>query len=347
MLSVVSFTEMDVWNSIVSAFEQCDVYYLHQYVKGFWIHGDGEPLLIYFDNGRTRAMNVVMKRDIACCRYFAGKIPENTWFDLSTPYGYGGFLIEGNDLRELDEAYTSYCLENNIVSEFVRFHPLIGNFSQLTEMYEVQKLGKTVHIDLHSPEHIWAGFSSKNRNAIRKAEKLGVKVFWGRSPDLFRKFKEIYIQTMDAVGADSYYYFKDDFYESILYDLRHNSIVFYAVHQDSVIAMAIILLCNRRMHYHLSGSVRSYRDFAATNYLLYEAALWGCQNGFQTFHLGGGVGSQEDSLYQFKKAFNRQSENVFAIGKKCFNEEIYNWLVSLRQEQGFGSIAEFFPLYRA
>jgi len=168
MLSVVSFTEMDVWNSIVSAFEQCDVYYLHQYVKGFWIHGDGEPLLIYFDNGRTRAMNVVMKRDIGCCRYFAGKIPENTWFDLSTPYGYGGFLIEGNDLRELDEAYTSYCLENNIVSEFVRFHPLIGNFSQLTEMYEVQKLGKTVHIDLHSPEHIWAGFSSKNRNLSEK-----------------------------------------------------------------------------------------------------------------------------------------------------------------------------------
>ena len=347
VLLVYGLDESQKWDEIVKSFRQHDVYYLSSYVKAFRLHGDGEPQLFYFDNGKTRAINVVMKRDIAKCEHFASELEPGKWYDLSTPYGYGGFLVEGDDVGELDEAYTAYCLENNIVSEFVRFHPLIGNAGRLAKMYEVRTLGKTVHIDLNSPEQIWANFSKKNRNAIRKAVKMGVCNLWARSPDLFREFKKIYDQTMDGVEADSYYYFEDDFYDSILYDLRYNSIVFYAVYQETVIAMAIILLCNSRMHYHLSGSLSGYRNYAATNYLLYEVALWGYHNGFKALHLGGGVGSQEDSLYQFKKAFNRHSENVFAIGQKCFNEEIYNCLMSLRQAQGFSSTAEFFPLYRA
>ena len=47
--------------------------------------------MIYFDNGTTRAINVVMKRDIAQCEHFDGIVRPNTWYDLSTPYGYGGF----------------------------------------------------------------------------------------------------------------------------------------------------------------------------------------------------------------------------------------------------------------
>jgi len=39
--------------------------------------------------------------------------------------------------------------------------------------------------------------------------------------------------------------------------------------------------------------------------LLYEAACWGIENGYKTFHLGGGLGSREDSLYQFKKDLTR------------------------------------------
>jgi len=72
------------WDKIVTSFEKHDVYYLNAYVKAFQLHGDGQPHLVYFDNGKTRAMNVVMKRDIAECDHFAGKIPTRTWYDLST-----------------------------------------------------------------------------------------------------------------------------------------------------------------------------------------------------------------------------------------------------------------------
>ena len=50
------------WDEIVVSFKQHDVYYLSSYVKAFCLRGEGEPYMIYFDNGTTRAINVVMKR---------------------------------------------------------------------------------------------------------------------------------------------------------------------------------------------------------------------------------------------------------------------------------------------
>lgn len=81
--------------------------------------------------------------------------------------------------------------------------------------------------------------------------------------------------------------------------------MFYAEYNNEIIAMSIILLANKRMHYHLSGVKYEFRPLAPTNLLLYEAALWGSKQGFESFHLGGGLKSSEDGLFKFKQAFNR------------------------------------------
>ncbi len=119
--------------------------------------------------------------------------------------------------------------------------------------------------------------------------------------------------------------------------------MFYAVKDREVIAASVILMANGMMNYHLSGSKREYSSLAATNLLLYEAALWGCANGYKTFYLGGGVGSGEDSLFKFKRAFYKRDLNHFYIGKRIYNEKKYKVLVEMR-----GKIeSAFFPLYRA
>jgi lipid II:glycine glycyltransferase (peptidoglycan interpeptide bridge formation enzyme) len=111
----------------------------------------------------------------------------------------------------------------------------------------------------------------------------------------------------------------------------------------------MILFGNDNMHYHLSASDREYQILAATNLLLYEAACWGCDNGYKTFHLGGGLGSKEDSLYKFKKAFNNNSNTYFSIGKKIFDQSKYDELIRIRKiEDAVINIeSTFFPLYRA
>lgn len=290
-----------------------------------------------------------MKRDIAKDKHFVGMISDNTYFDFASPYGYGGWLIEGRkDTTGLFDEYTAWCQRNGIVSEFVRFHPLLKNHLDVISDYEVVPLGEVVHMDLASPETIWANITSKNRNVIRKAIKNDVKIFNGRYPELFETFRNIYNGTMDKDHADAYYYFDSDFYSSVENDLADNAQVFYAQIPDgTIIAASIILAANERMFYHLSGSVREYSSLAATNLLLYEAALWGCTNGYKIFYLGGGVGSGEDSLFKFKRAFYRGDLNRFYIGKKIYMQDKYDALMHIRVENNNEiKQSSFFPQYR-
>lgn len=342
----LTISDSEQWDQIVRSFNNYDVYYLSGYVKAFQIHGDGEPLLFYYTDGSLKAINVVMKRDISRDPHFSGCISENTYFDFATPYGYGGWLVEGDgDISGLFAAYERWCVRNQIISEFVRFHPMLDNQRWSQKSYEVIPLGNTVAMDLSSPEVIWTNIISKNRNVIRKAQKSGINIYRAQNPEIYQVFREIYNGTMDKDHAVDYYYFSPEFYSSVLKDLPRNAQVFYAVHPDgNIIAASIMLEANGKLNYHLSGSRREYQNLAPTNLLLYEAALWGYEHGCKSLHMGGGVGSGEDSLFKFKRAFYRGDDlKRFAIGKKIFIPESYEKLVALRDEI---KNPEFFPMYR-
>ena len=126
-------------------------------------------------------------------------------------------------------------------------------------------------------------------------------------------------------------------------NVSQNAQVFWAEKDSKIIAVAIMLAANGRMNYHLSGSLREYSSLAPGNLLLYQAALWGCANGCKTLYLGGGVGSGEDSLFKFKRAFYRGELNHFYIGKQVYDPDKYQDLVSMREPTESG----FFPKYRA
>ena len=343
MIEVYSLEQHEQWDSIVRTFSAYDVYWLSGYVKAFQIHGDGEPILIYVREGDSRGINVVMKRDIANDERFKLKISTGMYYDFSTPYGYGGWIVEGNDISAIFDTYNTWVMENRIVSEFVRFHPLIKNHVLCSSFYDVMKLGEVVHMNLSSPEVIWENIISKNRNMIRKAIKNDVKIYNGRFPEIYKTFKTIYDSKMKQDNAEEYYYFEDSFYSSVLEDLPHNAQVFWAEKDEIIIAASIMLSTNGWMNYHLSGSLKEYGSLAPTNLLLYEAALWGCANGYKTLYLGGGVGSNDDGLLKFKKAFYRGELNHYYIGKKIFNEKNYEFLISIRDSIHSSS---FFPNYR-
>lgn len=214
-LQIYTIEQNEQWDRIVRSFSEYDTYWLSGYVKAFMIHGDGEPLLFFYDGNDVRGINVVMKRDIAEDVHFSGKIPRGKFYDFSSPYGYGGWLIEGKEKGVLFKTYEEWCINNGIISEFVRFHPVIENHVYSEACYEVVPLGNTITMDLSSPEIIWANITSKNRNMIRKAKKNGIRVFTGRYPEVFQIFREIYNSTMDKDDAEEYYYFGTEFYESI------------------------------------------------------------------------------------------------------------------------------------
>lgn len=348
MLSAFDITQSEQWDAIVKSFAKYDVYYLSGYVRAFEIHGDGQPLLLYFNSDILRGINVVMKRDIANDGRFAGKIFEGEYFDIATPYGYGGWYFEGEELEGdfFKQEYEAWCKNNGIISEFVRFHPVLNNVLHGNNaIYERILLGNTVAIELDNDEEIWNRYSSKNRGHIRVAEKEGVTVRIETTREAFDVFRKIYETTMDRDDASSYYYFDEDFFESIRIDLEGHYTLFTAYFGDVAIASSIMLYAGKYMNYHLSGQLFEYRKYSGTSMILHEAAKWGCAHGYEWLHLGGGLGAKEGSLYDFKKSFYKKGDDKqFYVGKRILDEERYQYLMGLRE----GGLSErYFPRYRA
>ena len=183
------------WDSIVSSFKEHDVYYLSGYVKAFHIHGDGNPYLLYYQGEGLKAIYVYMRRPTAI---------EGV-YDSVTPYGYGGVLFEGDtcetNLQAFWKEYLVTMEQEHIADNFVRYHPVLANAVPMKPISNVIDLGKTIAMDLTSPDVIWENIHSKNRNMIRKAEKNGITIEHGQGMDLFDKFIEIYNATMDKDHA--------------------------------------------------------------------------------------------------------------------------------------------------
>lgn len=350
VISHISIDEADRWDQIVRSFKQYDVYYLNGYAKTFQIHGDGEPSLFLYESDGLRCINVSIKRDIQQIDAFREVIPPATYFDLITPYGYGGFLFEGNlttnALLEFKEAYLQCMQHNHIVSEFVRYHPLLENASVAREIFPVEEKGRTIYLDLSSPEKIWTNMISKKRNHIRKAQKSDIKIKHSTDPALFKEFMRMYNEVMQKNEASSYYYFKEAFYASIHQYLQNHYRIFYALLGEEIIAMCIFLHTNKLLHSHLLCSSDQYKRYASSNLLLYEAACWGSGNQMKAMHLGGGVGYQEDSLFRFKQSFNPNTDSRGAIGTNIYNQEIYDFLTYTRKGVVNDYDGIFFPSYR-
>jgi hypothetical protein len=85
---------------------------------------------------------------------------------------------------------------------------------------------------------------------------------------------------------------------------------------------------------------------------MYDAArLWGTEQGARVFHLGGGVGSKQDSLYRFKAGFSDRVHD-FGVWQWVLLPDAYAHLCSARerwnQEHNLQSMSPgFFPAYRA
>lgn len=333
----------------MKSFCDWDIYYLYEYAYSFMLHGDGDILLIYFEYERERFCYVVMQSDIADCESFAGGLEKGRFYDWETPYGYGGPLTDtpiSHDaqrcfLKELSE----YCSGNNIVSQFVRFHPLLRNYGGLEELFELRCLRDTIFIDTSDRDVILQNMDSKNRNMVRKAIKNGVSIVRTDISDI-DSFISMYNETMLKNGAGEYYTFGQEYFD-YLRNMQDNICIFYAVYQDRRISGAIIYYNDRYMHYHLSGSRTAFRQYAAGNLLLYEAACQAADSGIRKFHLGGGM-RPDDSLFGFKKQFNRQGRSPFVVGRTIFDKEAYENLLQIRCsiDAGFDKNNDFMIQYR-
>lgn len=284
------------------------------------------------------------------------KIPINMgkedFYDIVTPYGYGGPIIikcEQNCEQELvksfEERFKFFCLENNIVSEFVRFHPIVDNRLSFEKIYNLELNRKTLGTNLTDYDDPFsAEFSKSCRKNIKKALKEDITYKVTENPTTLNRFMDIYYSTMDRNKAVDYYYFDEEYFNNCLKFFKDKLLIVEAIYNDETIAMGLYFKYEKYIHIHLSGTLTEYLYLSPAYILRYAATLWGKENNYELIHHGGGrTNSEEDSLFRFKKQFSKNTHFDFYVGKKIWNKEIYNELCNIT---GNNNEIQFFPAYR-
>ncbi len=322
-----------------------DIYFDKNYGKLYEKADNGKAQIFEFENEYGKISNQFLIREIP------EKIDRKTYYDLITPYGYGGPIIEnltGNKeklISEFENEFSKYAKENNIVSEFVRFHPIIKNYEDFGKMYNSIYMRKTLGTNIEKyDDPVQAEFSKSSRKTIRQILKQGVTYRIIENPENLDEFKRIYYLNMERKSAEEYYFFDDNYFNLILKNFKNNIILAQSIYENKVIASGLYFICNGIIHVHLSGTDTKYLYLSPAYILKYGTVLWAKEHNYKLIHYGGGLSnSEEDSLYIFKRKFAQNTDFDFYIGKKIWNEEIYNKLCDMKN---IDKNESFFPAYR-
>ena len=257
--------------------------------------------------------------------------------DVTTPYGYGGPVAAAEDAEVFYSAYGEWCRERGVVSTFVRFHPLYAN--QRYARIAVEPLGSTVAWRLQAGD-LFARMHSHHRRVVRKAQRAELEVSVEESPSL-EEFAALYERTMARLDADAFYLFTPEYWASLG---ALPLLLVGARRSGELLASVLCFAAKPWLHYHLGASSDEGRRVGASHLVLYEAAAWAQGQGYELFHLGGGVGGRADSLHEFKSRFDPGAEREFAIGRAIHHETAYYELSE--ETAGRADSGGFFPAYR-
>lgn len=330
---ILSLSNKQEWKDNINKLplDQQDIYYTPEYYELYENYNDGKAKCFAFEKNDKIALYPFLINAINNLGY---KLDDN-YFDIQGAYGYNGVLTNSMDPDFIDEFYKSfneYCTQNNIIAEFTRFHPLLGNQEFSKDHLQIIFDRKTVALALTTDyESIWLNeYSSKNRNMIRKARKNGYVSEIIEIPTLSQTntFIDIYVYSMRMVEADEYYFFNKDFFHNTFSFLKKYALLFNVIDKNkNVVCSSIFFHYGDFFHYHLSGRTIQ-ADNSVNNFLLDEAVKFAQKKGAKKFHFGGGrTSNPNDSLLSFKSSFSK-TRVPFYIGKKIYNKPIYDEVVS-------------------
>lgn len=222
-----------------------------------------------------------------------------TYYNLLTPYGYSGYYyIHKNTYDSFIPLFRDISLKKNYLTEILRQNPYINiNISN----YEILKKKTIFAIKVDNYETFLKKVLHKDKKEnISAANKLGFTFSLHEiyNHDLMNNFITLYKSNMKRINADAYYYFNDNYYNS-LKKIKNAHFAVVRNNSNSIIGMSIIFIFKDFIHYHLSctdNSSKSISCFLITNVVKNLSIN-------KLFILGGGL-VDNDGLYNFKKSLS-------------------------------------------
>ena len=323
-----SIDDREEWLNIISLLPEDyqDIYYHPDYVSLNCLNKNSKGFLYLNMENSKIWINPFIKT----------KIPDllknntNTFFDLQTAYGYGGPISNTKDIKFIQNSnlkFFEWVKSNNIVCEFVRFHPLI-NSTDFTDN-NIKKLENriTCSLNINLVDSDMSPFKSKVKNMIRKATQYTNATISKEKSD-YDMFVKLYINLMIEKKAEKETFFSIDYFEKLYELIKSNGFMSVIKNKKKqILAIGVFLNGKKSSHYHLAASIKS--NYAGlSNYLIYNAAVYAKKMNLDVLHLGGGnMNLKEDMLFKFKKSMS-SDEHKFFIGQRVNQKDIYKKIKS-------------------
>ena len=343
------------WIDVLDRCECYDVYHLVNYHRLAEERGEGRAALFVFETGSIVIAFPFLLKTIED----VPGVDSSNLHDAHSVYGYPGPILSHHEMPQdtidlFQEALRDYFVNEGIISVFSRLNPILRQSFVLHGFNggNIVETGPTASIDLtQSPEHQQKALRSGHSHDIKKAKERGVECFRDDSFQYLDSFIDIYYETMQLKGAGDTYFFDRTYFHRLAELLEGYIHLFVAVEEGRLLSAALFTLCEGIIQYHLAGTNPAYRDVAASKLIIDTVRQWGNDQGAQVFHLGGGVGGNEDGVYRFKTGF-ADTEYRFKVWQAVIDQEAYDACLHQREdwERAQGREIDentFFPAYRA
>lgn len=338
-------SEMDQWWEYFDRLGSSGIYHSPDYIKFLEknFYKDSRAELVIYGNMDKFVYYPYFKRSLSALHLNSKCSNFDTYHDVISSWYYGGPISNDSSdekmMKSFLREYRSHCCDSNVVSEFIRFDPLVGDIRYLKDLVRQDLYTETVYVDLQkTDEEIWSDFEGRNRTSIRKAQKNGIEIVKDESETNIKTFTKIYQSEMKRKKASSRFWFESDFFLKMKNKLGDKFNLFLIKYKEEFIGGGICLRQAGVAHDFLAASYSKYWKYQPNNLLLYEQIKWCQQHGDRIYDLQGG----RPDVFNFKAAFSK-NRGRFTTASIIYNQQIYDELVKASPITTDG----FFPLYRS
>lgn len=346
-LEVLTTESSALWDEVLREVDYFDFYHLSAFHRLMEASGIGKAVMpVFRDKGCVIAFPLLV-RDVT----IPGVVDAgNGVKDAVSVPGFSG-PVASTDAPPTAKAHFieglhAYLRQTGVVSVYARLHPVAYPPGLLDGYGEMVEIGASVSLDLSIPEDAqFAGYRKDHRKEIRRLQRQGF-VCEKVGPEYLGDFMRLYYQTMDRVEAGPEFYFDKGYLEFLMREMPGVMHLFICRKDGDIASVEMCGVCNGMLEAYLSGTASEYVRDAPSKLLCDAIREWGNSIGARVFHLGGGVGAQRDSLFDFKMGFGGR-EHVYSTWRHVVDTDAYDELCRrVSQCSGIEPDDSYFPRYR-
>jgi serine/alanine adding enzyme len=334
-----------------------DIFYEPSYSRFITEGTPHRPLMFMYEDDLGKVFDVTIEKAVSSLPFFADIADQFSRppVDLaSADYNSPMVLADPRDYDELLRRYRHsvdrYCLESEVVTEFVRFHPFSESAGASAPVLELQTGADLLYVDLRGGyENAFHGYRKGHKSTIKKAAREGAGFRFCASGDVdaLARVHQLYAETMRRKEAKSVYMHGFEHFQSLVRHLGDRIVIMESLAANQIASANIFLLGQKHIWFKYSGLDQRYRATGAHTFMLDQAIRWACERGFDHFMLGGGI-EPGDSTYASKRGFSHLSTRVHHA-RKVHNEKLMNLLIEAKRAHdsrlGLPTRTAYFPSY--